>query len=106
MSFLTSFLRRDTALISYDLFQGKGSFTKNLFQSPFDKAMEGGGKRTDGDYGLAWIRREGKGRVFYQAQGHSERVYAMRPMLEHILAGIQYALGDLKADDKPSVKRK
>jgi hypothetical protein len=25
-------------------------------------------------------------------------------MLEHILAGIQYALGDLKADDSPSVK--
>ncbi len=42
VSFLTSFLRRDTALISYDLFQGKGSLTKNLFQSPFVKAMEGG----------------------------------------------------------------
>ena len=42
VSFLTSFLRRDTALISYDLFQGKGSFVKNLFQSPFVKAMEGG----------------------------------------------------------------
>jgi TRAP transporter 4TM/12TM fusion protein len=42
VSFFTSFLRRDTALISYDFFQGKGSFTKNLFQSPFVKAMEGG----------------------------------------------------------------
>ena len=42
VSFATSFLRRDTALISYDLFQGKGSFAKNLFQSPFVKAMEGG----------------------------------------------------------------
>jgi len=42
VSFLTSFLRRDCALLSYDLFQGKGSFTKNLFQSPFVKAMEGG----------------------------------------------------------------
>jgi len=28
----------------------------------------------------------------------------MTPMLEHIRAGIQYALGDLKADDSPSVK--
>ena len=69
-----------------------------------DKAKEGGGKRTDGDYGLCWIRREGKGRVFYEAHGHSERVYAITPMLEHILAGVQYALGDLKADDDPSVK--
>ena len=42
VSFFTSFLRRDTALISYDLFTGKGSFTKNLFQSPFVKAMEAG----------------------------------------------------------------
>jgi hypothetical protein len=31
-------------------------------------------------------------------------VYAMTPMLEHLRAGIQYALGDLKADDSPSVK--
>jgi type 1 glutamine amidotransferase len=62
--------------------------------------------RPDHDYGLSWIRREGKGRVFYTAHGHSERVYAMRPMLEHILAGVQYALGDLKADDSPSVPRK
>ena len=42
VSFVTSFLRRDTALFSYDLFQGKGSLAKNLFQSPFVKAMEGG----------------------------------------------------------------
>jgi len=27
-------------------------------------------------------------------------------MLEHVLAGVQYALGDLKADDSPSVKEK
>ena len=42
VSFATSLLRRDTALVSYDLFTGKGSFTRNLFQSPFVKAMEGG----------------------------------------------------------------
>jgi hypothetical protein len=30
----------------------------------------------------------------------------MKPMLEHVLAGVQYALGDLKADDTPSVKPK
>jgi type 1 glutamine amidotransferase len=66
-----------------------------------DKAKETS-PRTDHDYGLSWIRREGNGRLFYEAHGHDERIYAMRPMLEHILAGIQYALGDLKADDSPS----
>ncbi len=68
-----------------------------------DKAKEPN-PRPDHDYALSWIRREGNGRVFYEAHGHAERVYAMAPMLEHILAGIQYALGDLKADDAPSAK--
>jgi type 1 glutamine amidotransferase len=70
-----------------------------------DKAKEPAAtKRTDGDYALSWIRREGKGRVFYEAHGHSETIYAIKPMLEHVLAGVQYAIGDLKADDSPSVK--
>jgi type 1 glutamine amidotransferase len=72
--------------------------------SDADKAKEDY-PRTDHDYGLSWIRREGKGRLFYEAHGHSERVYAIKPMLEHLLAGTQYALGDLKADDSPSVKK-
>ncbi len=73
--------------------------------SDADKAKEPAeNRRTDGDYGLSWIRREGKGRIFYEAHGHNEKIYAMRPMLEHILAGVQYALGDLKADDRPSAK--
>lgn len=73
--------------------------------SDADKAKEDY-PRSDHDYGLSWIRREGKGRVFYEAHGHNERVYAIKPMLEHILAGTQYALGDLKADDSPSVEPK
>jgi type 1 glutamine amidotransferase len=71
--------------------------------SEADKAKEDY-PRSDHDYGLSWIRREGKGRIFYEAHGHSERVYAIKPMLEHVLAGVQYAIGDLKADDGPSVK--
>jgi uncharacterized protein len=56
--------------------------------------------RSDGDYALSWIRREGKGRVFYEAHGHSERVYAIKPVLLHLLYGMQYVLGDLKVDDR------
>ncbi len=59
-------------------------------------------KRTDGDYALSYIQHVGNGRVFYEAHGHDEKVYFMRPFLAHMLAGIQYALGDLKADDSPS----
>jgi type 1 glutamine amidotransferase len=68
-----------------------------------DKAKEPN-PRTDHDYALSWIRREGKGRLFYEAHGHHERNYAITPFLEHILAGVQYAIGDLKADDTPSTK--
>jgi type 1 glutamine amidotransferase len=68
-----------------------------------DKAKEDF-PRADHDYGLSWIHREGKGRVFYEAHGHDEKIYAIKPMLEHVLAGVQYALGDLKADDAPSVR--
>ena len=68
-----------------------------------DKAKETF-KRTDGDYALSWIHREGKGRVFVEVLGHSEHIYANTPMMDHLLAGLQYAIGDLKADDSPSVK--
>jgi len=71
--------------------------------SETDKAKEEY-PRADHDYGLSWIRREGKGRVFYEAHGHNEKIYAITPMLEHVLAGVQYALGDLQADDSPSKK--
>jgi len=42
VAFVTSFLRRECALFSYDLFTGKGPMLKHIFQSPFIKAMEGG----------------------------------------------------------------
>jgi len=57
--------------------------------------------RSDGDYGLSWIRAEGKGRVFYEAHGHNEKVYANKTLLAHLLYGMQYVLGDLEADDRP-----
>jgi uncharacterized protein len=59
-------------------------------------------RRTDGDYGLSWIRREGKGRVFIEVLGHDEHMYEMPVYLEHLLAGTQYALGDLRANDAPT----
>ena len=50
---------------------------------------------------MSWIRREGRSRVFYEAHGHGERVYAIEPVLAHVLYGMQYLLGDLEADDSP-----
>jgi type 1 glutamine amidotransferase len=60
------------------------------------------GKRTDGDYGISYIRREGQGRVYVNVLGHDHGIYKIPAMLEHILAGMQYALGDLEGvDDTP-----
>lgn len=73
--------------------------------SPEDKAKEpAGSRRNDGDYALSWIRHEGLGRVYYNALGHSEHVLAIPAILQQLAAGIQYAAGDLVADDSPSVR--
>jgi type 1 glutamine amidotransferase len=72
--------------------------------SDCDKGLEAA-PRKDHDFALSWIQKVGQGRVFYEALGHHESIYYNNPaMLAHILAGMQYALGDLKADDSPSVK--
>jgi type 1 glutamine amidotransferase len=59
-------------------------------------------RKDDLDFPVSWVRRHGKGRVFYSSLGHSAPVYSNPSVLQHFLAGIQYALGDLKADDSPA----
>jgi type 1 glutamine amidotransferase len=60
----------------------------------------GGVKRTDGDFGIAWARHWEKGRVFYCSLGHNHEMYWNPKVIRHYLAGIQWALGDLKAEVK------
>ena len=62
-------------------------------------------RQADKDFPVSWIRAYGKGRVFYSGLGHGGDVFWNPKVIEHILAGIQYALGDLKANDKPILKR-
>lgn len=54
--------------------------------------------RADGDYPISWTRRHGAGRVFYMSLGHNPHVFWNPQVVRHLLAGIQYAMGDLKAD--------
>ena len=70
------------------------------------KAQEPAPQRTDHDYALSYLVKEGQGRVFVEVLGHDESIYKQTPMLAHILAGMQYALGDLQADDSPSAARR
>ena len=62
-------------------------------------------RKEDMDFPMSWIRRQGQGRVFYLGLGHGAPVFSNAPLLQHLLAGIQYALGDLPADDTPDAAR-
>ena len=65
-------------------------------------AEASGQRRADNDYAVSWVRPYGQGRVFYTSFAHDQRAYLSKPTLTHILDGVQYAIGDLKADDTPA----
>jgi len=62
--------------------------------------------RTDNDFPISWIKKEGSGRVFYTSLGHNKDIFFVPQILMHFLDGIQYALGDLPADDVPTATLK
>jgi type 1 glutamine amidotransferase len=72
--------------------------------------LDKGGKpaivRTDNDFPISWIKKEGEGRVFYTSLGHNKDIFFVPQILKHYLDGIQYALGDLPADDIPTASLK
>ncbi len=60
--------------------------------------------RPDDDFAISWIHQYGHGRVFYCALGHWHQSFWNPAVLQHWLAGLQFALGDLDADATPSAK--
>jgi type 1 glutamine amidotransferase len=63
-------------------------------------------RQQDMDFPVSWIKPYGKGRVFYTTMGHNPAAFTKPQILQHILAGIQFAIGDLKAAMSPSEKTK
>jgi len=61
-------------------------------------------RRQDNDFAMTYIKTYGKGRVFYNALGHQHELFWNPVVLQHYLDGIQFVLGDLKADTTPSAK--
>ncbi len=83
-------------------FGGAFSRTKLRVLTSLDLAKtKDPGKRPDKDYAVSWIREYFKGRVFYCSLGHAYSSYTNPNVLKHILAGIQFAIGDLPADASP-----
>jgi type 1 glutamine amidotransferase len=60
--------------------------------------------RPDHDYAVSWIRNYGKGRVFCTPLGHTPILYTSPQWEQHVLAAVQFMLGDLDADATPSAK--
>ena len=60
--------------------------------------------REDNDYALAWVRRYGRGRVFYCTIAHNPYVFWDPKILQFYLAAAQFALGDLPTPTIPSGK--
>lgn len=61
-----------------------------------------GVNRRDNDFAVSWVKPYGKGRVFYCSLGHNKHIYWDTTILEHYLAGIQLAMGDLKGPVEPN----
>ncbi|MGQ9591971.1 MAG: ThuA domain-containing protein [Planctomycetota bacterium] len=76
------------------------------------------GHRADRDYGLAWCRAYGEGRVFYTALGHRHEVWDDPLYQKHLMAGLLWALKmppqevllavdpDVQTDDEEEKDRK
>ncbi len=107
---LVRFLPRAGFSIVDEIYQFRDPYDRNrlrvlLSLDPQHTDMHKPGmKRTDGDYPVTWVRRFGRGRVFYCSLGHRDEVFANPQIMRHYLAGIQYACGDLPADDVPRLE--
>ena len=69
VSFATSFLRRDTALIPYDLFSGPGPFSRRLFGA-LDAVTR---RRVRDELADLLSRRDLRGRRDHRRRGHAHR---------------------------------
>ena len=67
---------------------------RNGPSSEADRAKESY-PRSDQDYGLSWIRRDGKGRVFYTALGDPEHAWRDARYQTHLIEGVKWTMGKL-----------
>lgn len=88
-------------LVSLDM--SKKEVTGILENKRFEKYKQQYGKGPR-EVPVSWLREFQGGRVFYTNLGHREDTYTKTNVVRHYLDGIQYALGDLKADATPTAK--
>ncbi|MEM9015797.1 MAG: ThuA domain-containing protein [Verrucomicrobiota bacterium] len=54
------------------------------------------------DVPVSWCKEVGAGRLFFTNLGHNDMTFGNRMVLQHMLDGIQFAMGDIEADAVPS----
>lgn len=91
-------------LVSLDMSKSKN--IQVLLKSKKDKDQRTEEEAKAVKVAVSWIREFNGGRVFYSNIGHRDDTFWNTAMLEHYLAGIQYALGDLEADATPTADAK
>jgi len=60
-----------------------------------------GVKRTDGDFAVAWVRKYGKGRVFYSTFGHRTSALDRPDIQKMYLEAVKWCMGLTKGDATP-----
>jgi len=63
-------------------------------------------RHKDAEFAQAWVKRHGKGRVFYTGFGHRTELYWNPAILRFYLDAIQFACGDLEAPAEPRPVRR
>lgn len=69
-----------------------------------DDSTKGGYEPGPRDVAVSWLRKYGDGRVFVTNFGHREETFAHPAIMRHLFEGIQFAVGDLKADTTPTAE--
>ena len=98
--FLPETWERTDEWYSYKKMNPKVNVLMNLDESSY----LGGYKM--GKHPIAWYHEFDGGRAFYTAGGHTKESYTEDLFLKHVLAGIQYAMGENKTLDYSKAKTK
>ncbi|MET8243626.1 ThuA domain-containing protein [Streptomyces sp. NPDC005202] len=59
------------------------------------------GGTMNGDHPIAWCQAYQGGRAFYTGGGHTKESYTEPAFRRHLLGGLRYAIGDVRADCRP-----
>lgn len=61
-------------------------------------------RRTDKDFALVWVKKYGKGRVFFNALGHRDDIYDRPDIQKMMLESVKWVMGLTDADVAPHAK--